>query len=134
MSNKNSRRSAALQIYLPLLIVIGLISAGVTLILSGGQSDLNGVRNFGDIAATYLLFLLMAPFLIGIAALIFLITIHAKAAHALATVFPKINHQVERINNSVISVITTITKPIIELDARLFILTNIFSKKDSDGE
>lgn len=134
MSNKRSRRSKFLQIYLPLLIVIGLLSAGVYFILSGSQSEPNGVRNFGDIAAIYLLFLLIAPFLVVIAALIFLVVINAKAARALTTVSPKINHRVERINSGVISAVTTIIRPIIELDACLFTLTNTFSKKDSDGE
>jgi hypothetical protein len=133
-SNKRLIIGQLLQIYLPMFFLLAAIIVGVYFLLASGQNNAETVQKAGGVAAVYLMFLFAGPIFLLLLPLCVLIVLNSKFSQGARNTLPKIRIRAMRINESAQSAVSTIAKPIIEMDAYFSVISNKFGKKEKNGE
>jgi hypothetical protein len=133
-NNKKLIIGQLLQIYLPMFFLLAGITIGFYFLLASGQNNAQTIQDAGGIAAVYLMFLFAGPIFLLLLPLCVLIALNGKLSQAARNTLPKIRMKAMRINESAQSAVSTVTRPIIELDAVFSVISNKLGKKEKDGE
>ena len=125
------KKNQFLQVILPFLLVLCLIGFGTYALISG---DLTNIRQAGDIAGIYLVYLFITPAFIWIILMTFMIVLVYKGSVSFKNFSPKIHRVFERISGSTVDLSARITKPIIEIDSYLSIFSKLCARKGKDEQ
>jgi hypothetical protein len=117
-----------------MLFLLAGITSGVYFLLSSGQNNAQTIQDAGGIAAVYLMFLFAGPIFLLLLPFCVLIALNGKFSQAARNTLPKIRIKAMRINESAQSVVSTIARPIIEMDTYFSVISNKFGKKEKNGE
>ena len=127
---KNNQTATFLQIILPLILMIVGVGVAVYFLAFSPTASSQTISQSGDIAAIFLVFLFIVPVLITIALITILIILTMKTKNAVSSASIGIAEKFSQINASVRKISTSAATPFVEIDARVHMIKQIFSKKD----
>lgn len=131
---KKTKMNAWLQIFLPLVILFAAVGTAAYFLVFNGESTLDQLNRAGNIAAIYLVFLLMVPIFITIIVLVIFILINFRLSRSVSAAFPKIAGKADQVNHIIRTASSASAKSFIEVNARLGAFKSCLSKKESNGK